>query len=171
MRLPRAHQPLLGCQLPDGLPLRVQILGDIVVDELGKVLLALDREAGAAAARDIVALNADIVCLRRLAVEVNAVDVALVRTRQVALRRVRLGINRNGSAVTVQSQVPSEQLEVDCCLLIHHFVARSRVAARGGADNAGTRHGAPCQDAPSLIAFTALSRKNALIVEPTSRTY
>jgi hypothetical protein len=51
----------LGCQPPDGLPLRAQILGDVVVDEFGEVLLALDREAGAAAARGIVALNSDIV--------------------------------------------------------------------------------------------------------------
>jgi hypothetical protein len=71
----------LGCQLRDGLPLRVQILGDVVVDELGEVLLTLDREAGAAAARGIVA-----------PIEADAVDVALqVRTRQFGLRRVRPG--------------------------------------------------------------------------------
>src|SRR5262249_23018380 len=45
---------------PDRLALRIQVPGGVAVDELGKALLALDREAGAAAARDVVALNADV---------------------------------------------------------------------------------------------------------------
>ena len=78
--------PGVDGRLPDGLALRVQVPGDVAVDKLGEVLLALDRESGAAAAGNVVALNAHIVQFRGLAGEVNGEGIALqVRARQVAL--------------------------------------------------------------------------------------
>src|SRR5204863_6330134 len=73
----------------NGLPLRVQVPAEIAVDEFGKLLFALDREAGAAAAVAIVPLNAHKFRFGGLAGEISRGGVALqIRVRQVALGKL-----------------------------------------------------------------------------------
>jgi hypothetical protein len=72
--------------------------------------------------------------------------------------------NRNGSAVTVQSEVTGPRVAL--------VTTRPRQFGPESATTMPERvTGAPRQERRSLIAFIALSRKNVLIVEPTSRTY
>src|SRR5205814_9417024 len=69
-----------------GLALRVHVPAGVAVDELLEAYLALDREAGAAATRIVVSLNARVLPFGGLAAEVGGEDKVLdVRARQVAL--------------------------------------------------------------------------------------
>ena len=54
-----------------GWPCAFRFQRDVAVDKLREVLLALDREAGAAAARNVIPLNAHIIRFRGLAAEVG----------------------------------------------------------------------------------------------------
>jgi hypothetical protein len=79
--------------------LRVHVPGDVAVDKLGEVLLTLDREAGAAAAGNVVPLRAHIVAFHGLAVVVSGEGTLRVRAWQVALRELltRVGSPAGGS--------------------------------------------------------------------------